>query len=95
MGAATAWSLARRGTDVLLTVDNGIASVEGVAVAKELGMAPFMVDKARRMMRGWDGERLGAAVTALARCDHEVKGAARDPHSAVERVVDEICRLHG
>lgn len=64
-------------------------------VAKELGMAPFMVDKARRMMRGWDGERLGAAVTALARCDHEVKGAARDPHSAVERVVDEICRLHG
>ncbi|WP_462417262.1 DNA polymerase III subunit delta [Kytococcus sp. Marseille-QA3725] len=64
-------------------------------VAKELGLAPFMVDKARRMMRGWDGARLGAAVQALARCDHEVKGAARDPHAAVERVVDEICRLHG
>ncbi|MFC0359457.1 MULTISPECIES: DNA polymerase III subunit delta [Kytococcus] len=64
-------------------------------VAKELGMAPFMVDKARRMMRGWDGHRLGLVVQALARCDHEVKGAARDPHSAVERLVDEVCRLHG
>ncbi|WP_172415299.1 DHH family phosphoesterase, partial [Comamonas thiooxydans] len=32
------------GADMLITVDNGIASVEGVAVAKELGMSVVVTD---------------------------------------------------
>ncbi|SNC61289.1 DNA polymerase III, delta subunit [Kytococcus aerolatus] len=63
-------------------------------VAKELGMAPFQVDKARRMLRGWDAARLGTVIERLAQTDHEVKGAARDPQGAVERAVDAISRLH-
>ena len=57
------------------------------AVAAELGMAPWQVDRARRELKGWTDEGLGHAVRALAEADTEVKGAGRDPVFAVERAV--------
>ena len=36
--------VAERGADVLLTVDNGIASVEGVQAARELGLQVLVTD---------------------------------------------------
>ena len=62
------------------------------AVAKDLGMAPWQVDRARRSARGWDGERLGRAIQAVAAADFDVKGGGRDPVYAVERAVLTICR---
>jgi DNA polymerase III subunit delta len=57
------------------------------AVAAELGMAPWQVDRARRELNGWTDEGLGHAIRALAEADTEVKGAGRDPIFAVERAV--------
>jgi len=57
------------------------------AIAAELGMAPWQVDRARRELSGWTDEGLAHAVTALAEADTEVKGGGRDPVYAVERAV--------
>jgi DNA polymerase III subunit delta len=57
------------------------------AVAAELGMAPWQVDRARRELSGWTDEGLGRAIRALAEADTEVKGAGRDPVYAVERAL--------
>ena len=67
-------------------------------VARDLGMAPWQVDQARRVARGWDGPSLGRAIQAVARADVDVKGglrteaAVRSPEYAVERAVLEVCR---
>ncbi len=70
----------------------GVAKVHGVrgssaGLAKELGMAPWQVDQARREAERWSGEGLAEAVRALALADAQVKGAGRDPVYAVERAV--------
>lgn len=56
--------------------------------AKELGMAPWMIDRAKRSLRGWTGPSLGVAIIAVAEADAMVKGDGRDPVFAVERLVD-------
>lgn len=56
-------------------------------LAKQLGMAPWQVDRARRDARGWDGERLGRAIQAVAAADFDVKGGGRDPVYALERAI--------
>lgn len=62
----------------------------GAALAKELGMAPWQVDQARREAQRWDAEGLIRAVKVLAEADAQVKGAGRDPVYAVERAVTVI-----
>ncbi|MFT4241510.1 MAG: single-stranded-DNA-specific exonuclease RecJ [Acidovorax sp.] len=44
LSAAIARRVKQRGADVLVTVDNGIASVEGVAQAKALGLSVLVTD---------------------------------------------------
>ncbi|ALE06066.1 DNA polymerase III subunit delta [Arthrobacter sp. ERGS1:01] len=56
-------------------------------LARDLGMAPWQVDAARRDAGHWTGEALVAAIKALAEADAQVKGAAKDPVYAVERAV--------
>lgn len=56
--------------------------------ARELGMAPWMIDRAKRSLRGWTGPTLGTAIIAVAEADAMVKGDGRDPVYAVERLVD-------
>lgn len=68
-------------------------------LARDLSMAPWQVDQARRVAQGWDGPRLGRAIEVVARADVDTKGgvrteaAVRSPEHAVERAVLEICRL--
>ncbi|MGB3257194.1 MAG: DNA polymerase III subunit delta [Ornithinimicrobium sp.] len=69
------------------------------SVAKDLGMAPWQVDQARRVAQGWDGLRLGRAIEAVASADVEIKGGlrtgntvSRAPEYAVEQAVLTICR---
>lgn len=69
-----------------------VAKVHGLrgssaGLAKDLGMAPWQVDQARREAERWSGEGLAEAVKALALADAQVKGASRDPVYAVERAV--------
>lgn len=61
-------------------------------LSKQLGMAPWQIDKARTTARGWDGVRLGRAIQEVAAADFAVKGGGRDPQYAVEHAVLEICR---
>lgn len=61
-------------------------------VARDLGMAPWQVDKARRGLSGWGPEGLAEAIQAVAHADFEVKGGGRDPVYAVERAVLLITR---
>lgn len=69
-------------------------SARGADVARDLGMAPWQVDKARRQLRGWPVEGLATAFEAVAAADLAVKGGlpsagrrAGDPVYAVERAV--------
>lgn len=57
------------------------------AVAARLGMKDWQVDRARRDLQGWNEASLGYAIQATARADGEVKGAAKDPIFALERMV--------
>jgi DNA polymerase-3 subunit delta len=56
-------------------------------VARDLGMAPWQVDKARRALSGWDSEALARSIQAVAAADFEVKGGGHDPVYAVERAI--------
>ncbi len=66
-----------------------------VDLARELGLAPWQVDKARRALGGWSAEALGRCLQAVAVADFEVKGGGRDPVYAVERAVLTITGEHG
>ncbi|WP_210506043.1 DNA polymerase III subunit delta [Naasia sp. SYSU D00057] len=59
----------------------------GPAVASSLGLAPWQVDRARRDLEGWNEAGLGACFELLADTDERIKGAGRDPHYALERMV--------
>ena len=56
-------------------------------LAKQLGMAPWQVDKARRQLGHWTADGLGRSIQAVAAADVEVKGGGRDPVFAVERAI--------
>jgi len=90
---------------VLGTGLRGLAKVSAVGnarpadAARELSMAPWQVDKARRQLRGWTPDGLAAAIEAVADADLAVKGGlpipgrrAEDPVYAVERAVMTIGR---
>lgn len=63
-------------------------------LAKDLSMAPWQVEQARRDARRWNPEAVIASVKALAEADAQVKGAGRDPVYAVERAVTVIAMPH-
>jgi DNA polymerase-3 subunit delta len=56
-------------------------------IARDLGMAPWQVDKARRGLSGWGPEGLADSIQAVALADFEVKGGGRDPVYSVERAI--------
>lgn len=55
--------------------------------ARDLGLAPWQVDRARRELRGWRPEGIGQAIIAVAEADEGVKGAAKDPVYAIEKAI--------
>ncbi|QGQ19003.1 DNA polymerase III subunit delta [Cellulomonas sp. JZ18] len=65
----------------------GAVRGRGAAAARELGMAPWQVDRAAADLRRWTPEGLATAISAVAQADAEVKGEGRDARFAVERAV--------
>lgn len=63
-------------------------------LARDLGMAPWQIDRARRELSGWDEAGLATAVVALAEADAAVKGGGRDPVYAVERLILTVAGGH-
>ncbi len=73
----------------------GAVRGRGAEAARELGLAPWQVDRAVRELRGWTPEGLAVAISAVARADAEVKGEGRDARFAVERAVLTIAAAAG
>ena len=59
----------------------------GRCALRDLGLAPWQVDRAMSDLRRWTPEGLASAIAAVAQADAEVKGEGRDPQFAVERAV--------
>lgn len=57
-------------------------------LAGQLGLAPWQIDRAKRDLQGWTEEGLAYGITVLADTDAQVKGEARDPVFALERMVN-------
>jgi len=64
------------------------------ALAAELGMPPWKVDRVRQQLRGWTAEGVARAHAAVAQADAEVKGEGASAGYALERAITEIvaCR---
>ena len=64
------------------------------ALAAELGMPPWRIDKARQQLSGWTSDGLAKAHAAVAEADVQVKGEGASAGYALERAVSTIvaCR---
>lgn len=56
-------------------------------LASRFALAPWQVDRARRDLHGWTDDGLGRCIQLIAETDASVKGAARDPVFALERMI--------
>src|SRR6266700_32082 len=92
------WALAIGTAPVLITsaLARGIRSLGQVgtargkgadALAAELGMPAWKVDKIRKQLRGWSSAGLARAHSAVAQADADVKGEGASAGFALERVV--------
>ena len=92
------WALAIGTAPVLITsaLARGIRTLGQVgtargkgsdALAAELGMPAWKVDKVRQQLRGWSSAGLSRAHSAVARADAEVKGEGASAGYALERAV--------
>ena len=57
----------------------------GGQLAKELGMAPWQVDRALREVRGWREEDPARCIDLAAETEWLLKGGSRDPEYALEK----------
>jgi DNA polymerase III subunit delta len=64
------------------------------ALAADLGMPPWKIDKARQQLRGWTSAGLATAHAAVAEADVQVKGEGASAGYALERAITTIvaCR---
>jgi DNA polymerase-3 subunit delta len=64
------------------------------ALAGDLGMPPWKIEKARQQLRGWTAAGLAKAHAAVAEADVQVKGEAASAGYALERAITTIveCR---
>jgi DNA polymerase III subunit delta len=65
------------------------------ALAADLGMPPWKIDKARQQLRGWTAAGLAAAHAAVAEADAQVKGEAASAGYALERAITTIVACRG
>jgi DNA polymerase-3 subunit delta len=61
-------------------------------VARDLGIAPFQVRKARGQLAGWTPEGMSRAIAAVAVADEQIKGGGADPVYALEKAIVTIGR---
>ncbi|WP_062133049.1 DNA polymerase III subunit delta [Demequina aestuarii] len=71
----------------------GASRGRGLDPTKDLNIAPWQVDRARRDLRRWTAETLGEAIELVAQADSDIKGGGRAPHFAMERVVRRVAQL--
>jgi DNA polymerase-3 subunit delta len=64
------------------------------ALAGQLGLPPWKIDRVRRQLNGWNGDGVARALRAVAEADAQVKGEGASAGYALERAVCSIvaCR---
>lgn len=67
--------------------------IDSGALARELGMAPFIVEKVAKQARLWSGEAVSDAVIVMADLDAAVKGQSGDSEFAIESAVRTIAEM--
>ena len=87
-------------TSALASAIRGLAKVSGAnrnvksfELAGSLAMAPWQIDKARRLLAGWSPLSIAKAVQAIALADAQVKGASSDPIFALEKALATITQV--
>lgn len=67
------------------------------ALAGELGLPPWKIDRVRRQLNGWSPDGVARALRAVAEADAQVKGEGASAGYALERAVAAIvaCRSQG
>jgi DNA polymerase III subunit delta len=60
------------------------------ALAAELGMPPWKIDRTRQQLRGWTAAGLATAHAAVAEADAQVKGEGASAGYALERAITTI-----
>ncbi len=79
-----------QGVRGLAKVGGAPRGARGAALAKELGMPPWKIDRVQKQLRAWSADGVARALTAVAEADEQVKGGAADPAYALEKAVAEI-----
>lgn len=70
----------------------GVRGGNSYALAGELGMPPWKIDKARNAARHWTDAGLAAAMVIVAELNGAVKGLAADPDYALEKAIIDLSR---
>ncbi len=67
------------------------------ALAAELGMPPWKIDRVRQQLRGWGPDGVARAHRAVVAADAQVKGEGASPGYALEQAIQTIvaCRSRG
>jgi DNA polymerase-3 subunit delta len=81
-----------QGLRSLAKVGGAPRGARGPALAKELGMPPWKIDRVQKQLRGWTGQGVAHALGVIAETDAQVKGGAADTAYALEKAVSEIVR---
>ncbi|MGP4027737.1 DNA polymerase III subunit delta [Actinomadura sp. 3N407] len=84
-----------QGVRGLAKVGGAPRGARGAALAKELGMPPWKIDRVQRQLRAWSGDGVARALAAVAEADEQVKGGAADPAYALEKTVAAIVAARG
>lgn len=71
---------------------SGAGRGSSTVLAKELSLAPWQIDRARKELTGWSQSGIAGVILALAEADTALKGGGRDRVYAVERVVLSIAQ---
>lgn len=96
------WALATGVSPVLITsalaqglrslakVGSARRGLRGPALAKELAMPNWKIDRVRQQLRGWTPQGVAHALSVVAETDAQVKGGGADPAYALERAIGKI-----
>lgn len=63
-------------------------------LAREVGVPPWKLKDLSRQARSWNQRGVSQALRAVATADAQVKGAASDPHFALEQLLLAVDRAH-
>ncbi|QXJ26905.1 DNA polymerase III subunit delta [Actinomadura graeca] len=84
-----------QGVRGLARVGGAPRGARGAALAKDLGMPPWKIERVQKQLRAWSGDGVARALAAVAEADAQVKGGAADPAYALEKTVADIVAARG